>query len=111
MPCWRNLLESKISAYLGFAEKSKGIIFGIDNLKNFRKKIHLIILCNSANDKYFQVAKNTQTFNKNCTILKTEIISLSELLHKDNCKIIGIRSQNLSQAIIDNKSNILTEVN
>ena len=107
----RNLLENKVTTYLGFAQKSGAIVYGIDNLRDYRKKMYLIIVCKTANDKYTQVANKIKSLNANCTILTTNGVTLASLLNKDNCKIIGIKNHSLAQAIIDNKLDILLGVN
>lgn len=104
-------MENKVLTYLGFAKKSNNIIFGIDKLQNYNKKIHLIILCKTANEKYLKTAQNIRAKNKNCTVLITKVCTLNELLNTDNCKIIGIKNLSLSKAIIDNMSDILLGVN
>jgi len=103
-------LENKVNTYLGFAKKSNAIIYGIDKLSEYNKKIHLIIVCSSANDKYLSIAKQVKAKNKNCTVVKTNNCTLNELLNTDNCKIIGIKNFSLSKAILDNMSNILLGV-
>ena len=108
---WRILLENKVSTYLGFAQKSNSIIYGIDNLKLYTKKLYLVIVCHTANDKYITVAKNLVAANKNCKAFVTKQATLAELLNKDNCKIIGIKNHSLAQAIIDNSLDIIIGVN
>ncbi len=104
-------MENKVSTYLGFAIKSNNIIYGIDNLRDYNKKLYLIILCKTANDKSLTIAKNLREKNKNCTVMTTNDNTLSELLHLDNCKMIGIKNHSLAQAIIDNALDILVGVN
>jgi hypothetical protein len=102
-------LESKIATYLGFAIKSNKIIYGYDSLKEYNKKLYLIIVCNTANDKYVEFAKSKKT-QTNCDVYKVERGTLDVLMHRVNCKIIGIKSKDLATAIIKNKSDILVEV-
>ncbi len=104
-------MENKVSTYLGFAQKSNSIIYGIDNLKLYTKKLYLVIVCHTANDKYITVAKNLVAANKNCKAFVTKQATLAELLNKDNCKIIGIKNHSLAQAIIDNSLDIIIGVN
>ena len=106
---WRADLESKVATYLGFAIKSNKIIYGYDALKDYNKKLYLILVCNTANEKYIEFTK-TKKSQTNCDIYKVVQGSLDELLHRSNCKIIGIKSKDLATAIINNKSDILVEV-
>ena len=102
-------MENKISAYLGFAMKSNKVIFGYDNLKLYNKKLYLIIICKSANDKYTQFAIDKQK-QTNCDVYVTKDIILDDLIFKSNCKIIGVKNKELATAIINNKADILVEV-
>ena len=102
-------MENKVSTYLGFAIKSNKVIFGFDNLKVYNKKLYLIIICKSANEKYITFAKEKQNITK-CDVYKTNDILLDDLVFKSNCKIIGVKSNELATAIINNKADILTEV-
>ncbi len=101
-------MTNKVSTYIGFAIKSGKVIFGYDNLKLYDKKLYLIILCKTANDKYIQLAKNKQNIT-NCEICKTTDL-LGNLIYKTNCKMIGIKNKELATAIINNKADILVEV-
>jgi hypothetical protein len=102
-------LENKVATYLGFALKSNKVIFGFDNLKVYNKKLYLIITCCSANEKYITFAKEKKLETK-CDVYKTNNIILDDLIHKSNCKIIGVKSKDLATAITNNKADILIEV-
>ena len=102
-------MENKIATYLGFAIKSNKIIYGYDSLKEYNKKLYLVIVCNTANEKYIEFAKQKQTQTQ-CDIYKVAKGTLDDLLHRANCKMIGIKSKDLAVAIINNKSDILVEV-
>ncbi len=102
-------MENKISAYLGFAMKANKVIFGFDNLKKYDKKLYLIIICKSANDKYNQFSLEKKKIT-NCDVYKTNNILLDDLIFKSNCKIIGIKNKELATAIINNKADNLVEV-
>jgi len=102
-------LENKVCAYLGFAMKANKVIFGFDNLKAYNKKLYLVLVCKSANEKYIAFAKEKQNITK-CDVYKTTDKLLDDLVFKSNCKILGIKSKELATAIIKNKADILTEV-
>lgn len=102
-------MEDKISTYIGFARKSNKVIFGIDNLKKYDKKLYLIIVCHSANNKYIDFALNKKVLT-GCQLFRTNGILLHELTYTDNCKIIGIKNKELAAAIINNKEEKLVEV-
>lgn len=103
-------MNDKISAYLGFAIKSGKVIFGIDNLKDYDKKLYLVIICESANDKYTDLALSKR-LKTGCDLLKTKGVLLDNLVNKSNCKILGIKNKELATAIINCKAQNLVEVN
>lgn len=90
----------KIKTYLGFSVKSNQIVYGIDNLITTKKKVHLIVACKTLTDNGLnQLLKFA---NKN----KIEVVSpieetLSELINRNNCKIIGLTNGNLCKAILN----------
>lgn len=102
-------MNNKISAYLGFAIKSGKVIFGYDNLKDYNKKLYLIIICHSANNKYidFSLSKQKTT---GCDLLRTKDVLLDQLVNKVNCKIIGIKNKELATAIISCGEENIVEV-
>jgi ribosomal protein L7Ae-like RNA K-turn-binding protein len=91
---------NKITTYLGFAIKSKKIIFGYDNLLTTNKKINLVIMCSTLNDKMIDKVSN-YCLIKNIMYIKLDDITLSTLIKRDNCKVIAICDENLSKAIIN----------
>lgn len=89
---------NKIVSYLGFAQKSGSVIFGVDNLKSYRKKLYLILTCPTSSEDAKKVAIKKQQ-ETGCEIYTT-IQPLSDLLNRENCKIIGVKNKELSMAII-----------
>lgn len=98
----------KIISYLGYAIKSNNIVYGIDNLIKFNKKLFLIIICPSCVKKSVNLA--VKKANELSCDIKMSADILQDLLHKDNCKVIGIKDENLANAILSCK-NDLVEVN
>lgn len=92
-------MKTKISSYLGFAIKSNSIIYGLDNLKVYNKKLYLILLCHTANDSTIQFAISKSKLLPSCCVGITND-TLNDLLNADNCKIIGIKNKSLATAII-----------
>ncbi len=88
----------KIKTYLGFSVKSNQIVYGIDNLISTRKKVHLIIACKTLTDNGLnQLLKFAS--KEHIKVVSPNEETLSELLNKNNCKIIGLTNGNLSKAI------------
>ena len=88
---------NKIISYLGFARKSNNIIIGQSSLKASRERIYLVIVCKTASNNLKDLA-NHLAVKHNANVIETNQ-PLSELLHLDNIKIIGIKDYNLSEAI------------
>lgn len=90
----------KIESYIGFAIKSGKILYGLDNIQNYRKKIHLLLLCPSAGDN---LKKETEYLSekRNLTLITTDV-PLEQLTHKMNCKLAAILSYSLAKAVTDN---------
>lgn len=91
---------SKIVAYVGFAIKSKNIIFGTDDIiKSKRVKIILLSesLSNSSKSKIENYAKQKNIEVKN---FKAEVFN--EIINNQNIKAAAITNESLADAI--NKS-------
>lgn len=90
---------SKTKTYLGFAIKSASIVFGYDNIVKKSHKIKLIIACSLINEK---TLNNIKKLNK--PLIRLVCVTLSELLERDNVKVVGLTNENLSQAILNDNS-------
>lgn len=88
---------NKIKTYLGFAIKSGSIIFGYDNVIKKINKTKLIIVCSTANEK---TLLNINKLNKPTLKLKNN--TLSEMLDRDNVKVIAVANESLAKAILEN---------
>lgn len=86
---------NKLKTYLGFSIKSNSILFGYDNITKSRKKLDLIIFCSTAQEK---IIKPILKLNFKCVKLKE--LKLSELLERENVKVIAIKNYNLAKAIL-----------
>ncbi len=92
--------KSKAETFLGFAIKARKVKMGLNAIATL-KKAELIITCKSISDNSFKEALKLK--NKfHCPILKTLDKELSELVFKDNVKIIAITDIALSKAIKEN---------
>lgn len=91
---------NKIKTYIGFAIKSRKIIFGYDNIITYKKNQHLILVSSTVNDK----VKNKITLfaeKNNIKVVNLLEITVEELTDRDNSKIISIIDESLSSAIIN----------
>ena len=90
--------ESKLASYIGFAIKSGKVIFGYDNLFKSKKLPRSIICCSTLSEKM----KNkliSYSNDKKIKLLTLENLILSDIIKRDNCKVLGICDENLSFAI------------
>ena len=95
---------NKIISYFGFAKKSNNCVMGQTALKKSTKKMHLIVVCQTASDNLKNMAENLATKHDCPHIITKELLSV--LLHENDIKIVGITDENLSKAIMDNKEKI-----
>lgn len=93
-------MNNKLKAYLGFAIKSNGIVFGFDNLCETKKKIVLVVTDSTINPKVHAKLQALCDFKK-WKIIQINSNTLFELLGR-NCKVVGITDNNLAKAIMDN---------
>ncbi len=91
------MVNAKIKSYVGFAIKSNQVVFGVDNLEVFRKKLHLIIVSADIAEKSMNKLKVVSQ-NKNAEILVFSE-GLEDLTSRKNCKAIGITNFELAKAI------------
>ncbi len=93
---WRILLK-KIVSYLGFCQKSGAIVYGLDNLQKTKKRIYIILTCPSLGENSLKKVSKL-ALEKNIQVFETSQ-PLNLFLNKENCKIIGILNNELSNAI------------
>ena len=99
-------MVNKLIAYLGFAQKSGKLVFGVDNIEAKENKIAVAIFDNTLSDNSYNKLCNIAR-RSNIMLLQSPV-SIDELLNKNNCKAIGIASRDLAKAIIE--LNLLKEV-
>lgn len=95
-----NLEVNKIKTYVGFAIKSRSIIFGVDDIaksKNSHIILYSVLLGDSSKDKLIKFANN-----KNIEHYEFETQVFDELFENKNIKAIAITDKNLALAIKKN---------
>jgi len=89
----------KIKTYVGFAKKSKQIIFGLDIIKE--KKVHIIIYAEGLSEQ--SKSGCVKASNKNgCKSYQISNEEMLELLNIDKIKAFAITNQDLAKAIENN---------
>ena len=100
-------MVNKLIAYLGFANKSGQLLFGVDNIEAKANKVKLAVIDNTlAENSVNKIKKYAKTSNFKVVMLIDSTIE--ELMNKNNCKALGITSKDLAKAI--ENLNILKEV-
>lgn len=89
----------KIDSYIGFAIKSRKVVYGLDSLEIYKKKVHLVLYTDDLAEKSLKKAVQIAE-TKNCPALQYN--EFTKLLNKDNCKILAITNKELADAIIKN---------
>ncbi len=90
--------ESKLISYIGFAIKSGKVIFGYDKLFESKKNPKIIIYCQTLSEK---MKNKLDLFakSKKIKLLTLEKFILSDIIKRDNCKVIAICDENLGNVI------------
>ena len=81
----------KIETYIGFSVKKGSVVFGLDCLTRYRKKLYLVVVT-KANAKQYAEQRN----------VPFAVVSDYEILLKRNCKVLGICDKSLADAIVAN---------
>lgn len=91
---------NKIKTYIGFAVRSRHIIFGYDNIVVYKKKQSLILISSTSSSK---ISEKLISFAKNNDIryIMPKNITVEELVNRDNSKMISILDDNLADAIMN----------
>lgn len=101
--------KSKAETFIGFIIRAKKCKVG-GNAVNTLKKAHLIIVCKSASENTFSLAKKYGKRFK-CPVLKTEGKLLEELTFIANGKIMAVTDFALAKAVMENMEKDLTIIN
>ena len=98
-------MELEVSRYIGLAQKANQVVYGLDNLKN-TNNVHLILVCSTATEKMYEELIFISQKEK-IPMYRMEYITLDQILHTQNCKVVGITNNHLATQIeyILNKEN------
>ena len=89
----------KIETLIGFAIKSRKIVFGEDQIKTLTKKA-LVIIDSSSSEKYKERVARFANSNE-----VVEIEDLSTLTHRENVHALAILDENLAKGIKEDLEN------
>ena len=91
-------MNPKISAYIGFSVRKGSVVFGLDTIETYKKKVHLI-LCSDKLAENSRKRAACEGQKRNCVVATIE--GLAETL-KRNCKVLAICDKQLAEAIKEN---------
>lgn len=90
--------QNKLKSYFGFAIKSGNVIFGYDNLFKSKKAPLLVVISPDLAEKMANKVKIFCDEHK-INLLTLENLNLSDIINRDNCKVLGILDLELSKVI------------
>lgn len=92
-------MNDKIVSLLGFAVKADKLIYGLDELKQGTRKRYLIICCHSLSERgkkeVLYVAERD-----NVPLIEVKTQRLEDVIHKTDCKVVGLKNKSMAEAII-----------
>lgn len=91
---------NKVKSYISFSIRSGKIIFGVDKLLECKKLPLYVIICSTQNDK---VTNKIIRFCRDNDIkyCKLQDLILSDIIGRDNCKVIGLTDPSLAGAVMN----------
>lgn len=98
-------MEMEISNYIGLAQRANGVVYGLDKIKQ-TDSVVLLLACSTSSEKlYEELCYISQ--KQNIPVFKLDYVVLDQILHTDNCKVVGITNNHLASQIefILNKEN------
>lgn len=90
----------KIESYIGFAVKSKSVVYGLDNILSYRKKMDLVVTDKTLGDASKRKLDNYLVSHGKVKCVVLQDFTLAETLKRDNCKILAITNESLAKAIV-----------
>jgi len=90
--------KSAINKYLSICRKANYLIIGADNLKNYHKKLYLIVIYGETTKNISKVVLDKlQEYSIPCIAAKEPF---SEAIGAVNCKIVGVKNKGLADEIL-----------
>ena len=90
--------REKAKSYLGICRKAGYLIIGADTLKNYNKKMYLLLIDSNVSKNLQKVIDKFLEKNIPCLIVE----KLNELVEIENCKIVGVKNNGLAVEITKN---------
>ncbi len=100
-------MNDKLATYLGFAIKSRNIVYGVDNIESNAARICMVLIDDTLATNSLNKLKNI-ALKSNIKLYRVVDTTLDMLLNSNNCKAIGLTSVGLANAI--RELNVISEV-
>lgn len=91
----QNQQINRLKGIVGIANKAGYVVFGADNLKQYTKKLYLVV-------KSDDIGKNSNKIVENLGVECVEIEKqiMQQITNSNNCKIFAVRNKGLSEQIL-----------
>ena len=89
----------KVVSLLGFAIKAGKTVFGTDSIERYRKKKHLIFICNTMSEGSKEKLIRA---NKGTPIVVCRDSSLEEITHRQGLKALALTDRQMAEALLNN---------
>lgn len=89
----------KVKGLINISNKAGYLIIGSDALKNYHKKLYLIIRSSNSGKNLVKISENLVK-QTNCEEIILTDEEMSAIISIDNCKIIGLKNLGLSKEIL-----------
>ncbi len=85
-----------LTGLISISRKAGFVIIGQENLVEYDKKLYLLLMDKSAGRS---LTREMNFLSQKRKVPLMEIENLSDIMKIENCKVIGIKNKNLSEAI------------
>lgn len=100
--------KTNLKTFIGFSIRANKYKIGGNACKTL-KKANLMIVCGTTAENSIKDAIKLSK-KLGCKIYRTEGVTLESLTHRENAKVMAITDANLSEAILKEANNQLTEI-
>ena len=90
---------SKVKGLVNIANKGGYLIIGADNLKNYNKKLYLILRSDDSGKNIIKICEK-QKERTSCAVEVIEKQIMPNLVSMENCKVVGIKNLGLAKEIL-----------
>ncbi len=89
----------KIKGYINIARKAGYLIIGSDYLKNYDKKLYLVIKSDNGGKNLSKIVEDNAK-RTNCEVLTLIPDDFDKIVNISNCKVVGIKNKGIADEVI-----------